>query len=49
MATSGLIVPARKDVEFKDIVFLEAISHSKVLNITPDYSRIVDKINDSEF
>ena len=49
MSTSGLIVPARKDVEFKDRVFLEAISHSKVLNITPDYSRIVDKINDSEF
>ena len=49
MTASGLIVPARKDVVFNDKVFLEAISHSKVLNITPDYNKIIDRINDTEF
>ncbi len=49
MTSSGLIVPARIDVKFKDEVFLEAVKSSKVLNIPVNYNKLTDKINDTEF
>ena len=49
MTKSGLIVPARCDVDFTDKVFLDAISKSKPQKITSDYSKKVEKINDECF
>ncbi len=49
MTKSGLIVPARSDVNFSDKVFLDAISKSKPQKITPDYNKKVEIINDNCF
>lgn len=45
----GLIVPARKDVKFEDEAFIDSIIKSKVLQITPDYNKYIDYLNDTIF
>ena len=57
MTMSGLIIPARKDINpsilggdsDSQTVFINAVSKSVPQKITPSYSKIVDKINDSIF
>ena len=49
MTKSGLIVPARVDVPFKDKPFTDAVSKSVTLPITPSYNKMIDKLNDTVF
>lgn len=57
MTMSGLIIPARKDINpsilggdsDSQTVFINAVSKSVPQKITPSYNKIVDKINDSIF
>ncbi len=49
--STGLVVPARIDVANKidDKIFLEAINHSKVLEIDKDFRKKIDKMNKELF
>lgn len=49
MTKSGLIVPARIDVDFDDTTFKNVANNSKTINITPKYTKIMDKLNDTVF
>ena len=49
MTKSGLIVPARIDVPFKDKPFIDAVAKSITLQITPAYNKTIDKLNDTVF
>ena len=43
--STGLIVPARKDVEVDNVVFVDAIKKSKVIKTGRDYKKVTDKMN----
>lgn len=43
--STGLIVPARKDVEVDNVVFVDAIKKSQVIKTNRDYKKITDKMN----
>lgn len=47
--TTGLIVPARKDVKVDNPIFIEAIKKSKALTIDKNYKKITDKMNKELF
>ena len=47
--STGLIVPARKDVNTDNPVFLEAAKKSRALDIDKDYKKITDKMNKELF
>ena len=49
MTKSGLIVPARIDVDFDDTTFKNVANNSKTINITPKYTKNMDKLNDNVF
>ena len=49
MTKSGLIVPARIDVPFKDKPFIDAVAKSITLQITPAYNKTIGKLNDTVF
>ena len=49
-ARTGLIVPARRDVDFKDNeAFIKSIKNSKVIAVSKDYKKITDKKNKELF
>ena len=59
MTESGLIVPARIDVAESPIfldnkpknsfVFINSVKNSKNTNVTKDYNKITDELNDCYF
>ena len=46
---TGLIVPARNDVEIENLAFKKSVENSKPLSYTKDYKKIADRLNKKLF
>ena len=46
---TGLIVPARNDVEIENLAFKKSVENSKPLAYTKDYKKIADRLNKKLF